>query len=111
MRPAILVCGGGASSPSGTATAFGMFGTDGPAAIRGSLSVPFMSPTYRCSRRLHMGGSGFLQIRQIVTGHDRPRTTLLDCDRLGEITRLVDVGAHHHCRVIGDELHRDGVDQ
>ena len=32
-------------------------------------------------------------------------------DRLGEVARLVDVGAHHDRRVIGDQLHRDGVDE
>src|SRR5690349_2747783 len=38
------------------------------------------------------------------------RDQSLDGDRLGEVARLVDVGAHHHDGMIGDELHRDGVD-
>jgi UDP-glucose 4-epimerase len=33
----------------------------------------------------------------------------LHCDRLGEVARLVDVGAHHDGRVVGDQLHRDSI--
>jgi hypothetical protein len=35
----------------------------------------------------------------------------LHCDRLSEITRLIDVRAHHHGRMVGDQLHRDRIDE
>src|SRR5262245_15342965 len=30
-------------------------------------------------------------------------------DRLGEVARLIDVGAHHDRRMVGDQLHRNGI--
>ena len=36
---------------------------------------------------------------------------LFHSNRLGEVARLVDVGAHEHRRVVGDELHRDRIEQ
>lgn len=35
---------------------------------------------------------------------------LLDRDGLGEVARLVDVGAHENGRVIGEQLDWDGID-
>src|SRR5688572_31733041 len=36
---------------------------------------------------------------------------LFDGDRLGEIARLVDVRAHDDRRMVGEELHRHGINQ
>ena len=41
----------------------------------------------------------------------RGEVILFNSDRFGEIPRLIDVGPHNDCRMIGDELRRNGVEK